>query len=50
MLKWVNYKASEKANASVITQVTENRKYLSVIIQCLIFVVQQNLALRGHKE
>lgn len=31
-------------------KVREIRKYLSVIIQSLIFATQQNLYLRGHKE
>ena len=48
----------ERKNSSVLQQlssahqeqVTINRKYLQVIIECLIFTAMQNIAVRGHEE
>ena len=52
MTKWA------KKNTSVLKQldsahkqlVLSNRKYLQVIIECLMFTAQQNVAIRGHEE
>ena len=32
------------------SMVVKNRKYLEVIIECLVFTAQQNIAQRGHEE
>ena len=48
----------ERKNSSVLQQlssahqeqVTINRKYLQVIIECLIFTAMQNIAVRGQEE
>lgn len=58
MAKWLAYRANLKKQTSVLTQlsnehsrqVKENREYLKVIIECLIFTAQQNIAQRGHCE
>ena len=50
MTKWLQFKAMERKNSSVLQQlssahqeqVTINRKYLQVIIECLIFTAMQN--------
>ena len=31
-------------------QVVTNRQYLQIIIECLMFTAQQNIAMRGHEE
>ena len=48
----------ERENSSVLQQLSNthkeqvkfNRKYLQVIIECLIFTAMQNIAVRGHEE
>ena len=58
MTQWLQFKAMERKNSSVLQQlssahqeqVTINRKYLQVIIECLIFTAMQNIAVRGHEE
>ncbi|XP_068691425.1 zinc finger MYM-type protein 1-like [Montipora foliosa] len=58
MTKWLQFKAMERKNGSVLQQlssahqeqVTINRKYLQVIMECLIFTAMQNFAVRGHEE
>ena len=58
MTKWALSKANEKKNTSVLKQldsahkqlVLSNGKYLQVIIECLMFTAQQNVAIRGHEE
>ena len=58
MTKWLQFKAMERKNSSVLQQLSNahkeqvkfNRKYLQVIIECLIFTAMQNIAVRGHEE
>ena len=58
MTKWALSKVNDKKNTSVLKQldsahkqlVLSNRKYLQVIIECLMFTAQQNVAIRGHEE
>ncbi|XP_068703957.1 zinc finger MYM-type protein 1-like [Montipora foliosa] len=58
MTKLLQFKAMERKNSSVLQQlssahqeqVTINRKYLQVIVECLIFTAMQNIAVRGHEE
>lgn len=58
MTKCLQFKAMERKNSSVLQplssahkeQVKINRKYLQVIIECLIFTAMQNIAVRGHEE
>lgn len=58
MTKWALSKANHRMNTSVLKQmdsahkqyVHSNRHYLQVIIECLMFNVQQNVAIRGHVE
>lgn len=58
MTKWLQFKAVERKNSSVLQQLSSahkeqvkiNRKYLQVIIECLIFTAMQNIAVRGHEE
>ena len=58
MTKWLQFKAMERKNSSVLQQlssahqeqVTINRKYLQVIIECLSFTAMQNIAVGGHEE
>ena len=58
MTKWLQFKAMERKNSSVLQQLSSahkeqvkiNRKYLQVIIECLIFTAMQNIAVRGHEE
>ena len=48
----------ERENSSVLQQLSNahkeqvkfNRKYLQVIIECLIFTAMQNIVVRGHEE
>ncbi len=56
MTKWTLFMASQKRDTSVLEklnsahkqQVKGNRQYLQVIIECLMYSAQQNIALRGH--
>ena len=58
MAKWIDSRANWKRNTSVLSQLQEshkqyakeNREYLKVIIECLMFTAQQNIAQRGHDE
>jgi len=58
MTKWINYRANKKQKTTVLKQldsahkeeVTRNRAYLKVIIECLLFTAQQNIAQRGQSE
>ena len=58
MTRWAQFKTMQKKNTSVLQQldsahqeqVASNRQYLQVIIECLMFTAQQNLATRGHEE
>ena len=58
MAKWIDSRANKKRNTSILSKlqeshkqdVKENRDYLKVIIECLMFTAQQNIAQRGHDE
>ena len=58
MAKWIDSRANKKRNTSILSKlqeshkhdVKENREYLKVIIECLMFTAQQNIAQRGHDE
>lgn len=58
MPKWLQFKAMERKNNSVLQQLSNahkeqvkvNRKYLQVTIECLISTAMQNIAVRGHEE
>ena len=58
MAKWIGSRANKKRNTSILSKlqqshkqyVKENRGYLKVIIECLMFTAQQNIAQRGHDE
>ena len=58
MTRWAQFKAMQKKKTSILRQlnsahqehVASNRQYLQVIIECLMFTAQQNLATRGHEE
>ena len=58
MVKWIDSRANKKKNTSTLSKlqeshkqyVKENRDYFKVIIECLMFTTQQNIAQRGHDE
>ncbi|XP_071826952.1 zinc finger MYM-type protein 1-like [Apostichopus japonicus] len=58
MTKWMQYRAAKKQNMTILTQldkaheqkVAQNRAYIKVIVECLIFTAQQNIAQRGKHE
>ena len=58
MTKWIAYRVNNTCGTSVLSQmqsdhkmeVASNREYLKVIIQCLLYTAQQNIAQRGHVE
>ncbi len=58
MEMWMSSRANKKHNCSVLSQlhedhqqsVKENRDYLKVIIESLMYTAQQNVAQRGHEE
>ena len=60
MTKWMSFRAQQRQyeHASVMSlldsshkqMIAKNRKYLQVIIECLMFTAQQNIAQRGHEE
>jgi hypothetical protein len=55
---WMSSRANKKHNSSVLSQlhedhkqsVKENRDYLKVIIESLMYTAQQNVAQCGHEE
>ena len=58
MAKWIESRANKKRNTSILSKlqeshkqyVKENRDFLKVIIECLMFTAQQNIAQRCHDE
>ncbi|CAL4240950.1 unnamed protein product [Meganyctiphanes norvegica] len=58
MTKWMNAKINAKQKYTIIAElnskhkltVQTNRKYLKVIIECLMFTAQQNISQRGSDE
>ena len=54
----MSIKANKKCNSLVTSllneahkqSVKENRMYIQVIIECLMYTAQQNIAQRGHEE
>ena len=58
MAKWIAVRENKRKNTSTAKQldnqhrveVQHNREYLRVIIECLVFTAQQNIAQRGHRE
>ena len=58
MAKWIDSRANKKKNTSILSKlqeshkqyVKENRDYFKVIIECLMFTAQQNIAQRDHDE
>ena len=58
MAKWLADRANKKRKTSVLVQLSDehqrqikqNREYLRVIIECIVFTAQQNIAQRGHVE
>ena len=58
MMKWLNYRAHEKQKVSLLgrlnaahkQQVAQNREYLKIIIETLLFTAKQNIPQRGHEE
>ena len=58
MTKWIAYRGNDMRGTSILSRlqsdhkmdVTYNREYLKVIIQCLLYTAQQNIAQRGHVE
>ena len=58
MAKWIDSRANKKKDTSILSKlqeshkqyVKENRDYLKVIIECLMFTAQQNIVQRGHDE
>ena len=58
MAKWIESRANKKRNTSILSKlqeshkeyVKENRDFLKVVIECLMFTAQQNIAQRGHDE
>ena len=58
MMKWIDYRAKAKHKTLVLgqlntvhkQQVAQNREYLNIIIETLLFTAQQNIAQRGHAE
>ena len=58
MAKWLGYRVNKTRQTSVLKQladeherqVKQNRDYLRIIIECLMFTAQQNIAQRGHAE
>jgi len=58
MAKWLGYRVNKTRQTSVLKQladeherqVKQNRDYLRIIIECLMFTAQQNIAQRGHGD
>ena len=58
MVRWLDHRANVKQNSSVLGQlnadhqqkVAQNRAYLRVIIETLLFTAKQNIPQRGHAE
>ncbi|XP_078368944.1 zinc finger MYM-type protein 1-like isoform X2 [Oculina patagonica] len=58
MTKWLQYRQMKRKSSSIISIVDDghrkyvqrNREFLRVIIECLFYTAQQNIAQRGHEE
>ena len=58
MAKWIAFSENIRRKTSIAKQlddkrreeVQQNREYLRVLIECLVFTAQQNIAQRGHRE
>ena len=58
MTKWLEYRQMQRKSSSIISiiddghlnYVKRNREFLRVIIECLFYTAQQNIAQRGHEE
>ena len=58
MIKWIDYRAHARNKQSMLSklntvhkqQVEQNREYLKIIIETLLFTAKQNIAQRGHEE
>ena len=58
MTKWLEYRQMQRRSSSIISiiddghrnYVKRNREFLRVIIECLFYTAQQNIAQRGHEE
>ena len=58
MTKWLEYRQMQRRSLSIISFmddghlkcVQRNRELLRVIIECLFYTAQQNIAQRGHEE
>ena len=58
MTKWLEYRQMQRRSSSIISVmddghrkcVQRNRELLRVIIECLFYTAQQNIAQRGHEE
>ena len=58
MTKWLEYRQMQRKSSSIISiiddghrnYVKHNREFLRVIIECLFYTAQQNIAQRGHEE
>lgn len=58
MVCWTSYKQQRQKNQSVESQISkahqtlikENRDYLKIVIESVLFLAHQGLALRGHDE
>ena len=58
LTKWLEYRQMQRKSSSIISiiddghrnYVKRNREFLRVIIECLFYTAQQNIAQRGHEE
>lgn len=58
MAQWLAYNTNKRKQTSILMQlndehdrqVKENREYLRIVIECVVFTAQQNIAQRGHCE
>ena len=58
MTKWMEYRQMQRKSSSIISIIDDghrkfvqrNREFLRVIIECLFYTAQQNIAQRGHEE
>lgn len=58
MVKWIDSRVNKKRNILILSKfqelykydVKENCEYLKVIIECFMFIVQQNIVQWGYDE
>lgn len=58
MRKWMKYRQMQRRSSSIVSVMDDghrksvqcDREFLRVMVECLLYTAQQNIAQRGHEE